>query len=242
MKKVVLNLKMNMALEEIKKYETEMSKVCNHNPEVIICPSYPFLHLFISPNYLLGSQDVSQFIEGGYTGEVSAKQVASTGAKYTIINHSERKKVSNVSDEIILSKVRNALSANLKIILCVGETYEEKRSGRTTNILLNKIVRLFNQLNRDDLKNIIIAYEPEWAIGSGIAADDREVNELTGILKQEIFRNYDKDMEILYGGSVNSYNITNLITMVNIDGFLLGKSSIDLKEINDIILMCKEKY
>lgn len=242
MKKVVLNLKMNMTLIEIKSYEEEISKICNHNPEVIICPSYPFLHLFSNPSYLLGAQDVSQFIDGGYTGEVSARQVASIGAKYTIINHSERKKVSNVSDDIILSKIRNALSANLKVILCIGETYEEKRSGRTKNILINKIIRIFNQLNREDLKSIIIAYEPEWAIGSGIPANDYETNELSGYLKQEIFRNYDKDIEVLYGGSINSYNITNLINMVNVDGFLLGKSSIDLKEVNDILLMCKEKY
>jgi triosephosphate isomerase len=242
MKKVVLNLKMNMTLEEIKSYEIEISKICNHNPEVIICPSYPFLHLFTNTNYFLGSQDVSQFIEGGYTGEVSARQVASIGAKYTIINHSERKKVANVSDDIILSKIRNALNANLKVVLCVGETYEEKRSGRTNNILINKIIRIFNQLNREDIKNIIVAYEPEWAIGSGIPAGPQEINELSGIIKQEVFRNFNKEIEVLYGGSVNSYNITNLVNMFNIDGFLLGKASVDLKEVNDILLMCKEKY
>lgn len=242
MKKVILNLKMNMILEEIKNYEIEITKICNHNPEVIICPSYPFLNIFNSEKYILGAQDVSQFIEGDYTGEVSAKQLVSLGVKYVIVNHSERKKVANVNDDVILSKVRNALNAGLKVILCLGETSEEKRSGRTNYILTTKILKLFDQLNRDNLKNIIIAYEPEWAIGSNMMVNDRDVDILAGELKKEIFRNYDKDIEVLYGGSINSYNITNLSTMLNIDGFLLGKSSADLKEINDILLMCKEKY
>lgn len=242
MKKIVLNLKMNMSLNDIKNYEVEISKICNHNPEVIICPSYPFLHLFSSSNYILGAQDVSQFIDGDYTGEVSAKQLSSIGVKYTIINHSERKKTSIINDDVILSKIKNAINSGLKVILCIGETFEEKRSGRTNMILSNKILKLFDQLNRDYLKNIVIAYEPEWAVGSNMMVNNNEVNNLVKELKTEIFKIYGKDMEILYGGSINSYNITNLITMVNIDGFLLGKSSSDIKEINDILLMCKEKY
>lgn len=242
MKTVVLNLKMNLTLDEITKYETEILSLCNHNPEIIICPSYPFLSLFKSPNYFLGAQDVSQFIEGSYTGEVSAKQLASMSVKYVLVNHSERKKVSNITDDVILSKIRNALNNGLKVILCIGETLDERKRGETIKALKYRVIRLFNQLNRDDIKNIMLAYEPEWAIGTGVAANDKEINEIIGSLKQEIFRNYNKDIDILYGGSVNSYNITNLSTMVNVDGFLLGKASIDLKEINDIILMCKEKY
>ncbi len=242
MKKVVLNLKMNLVLEEAKEYELEVQKICNHNPEVIICPSYPFLYLFSNENYFLGAQDVSQFIEGEYTGEVSAKQIASIGAKYTIINHSERKKLINVNNDIVLSKIRNALNAGLEIILCIGETAEERKSGRVNIIIINKILRLFDQLSKENLKHIIIAYEPEWAVGNNMFINNSEINSLIGEIKKEIFRSYNKDMEVLYGGNINSYNITNLISMVNVDGFLLGKSSMDLKEIIDILLMCKEKY
>jgi triosephosphate isomerase len=241
-KKIVLNLKMHLNLEEMNKYQEEITKIANHNPEIIVAPSYPFLYLFNNPNYLLGAQDVSQFIEGSYTGEVSAKQLASMGVKYAIINHSERKKIAFPTDDIILSKIKNALNAGIKVILCIGETYEEKKINKTFPALRNRLIKIFNQINREDLKNIIIAYEPEWAIGTGISANSYEIDALAAELKKEIFRNYDKDMEILYGGSVNSYNITNLAKMVNVDGFLLGSASIDLKELNDILLMCIERY
>jgi len=242
MKKIVLNLKMHLTLEEMTKYQEEIAKVANHNPEIIVTPSYPFLYLFNNPNYFLGAQDVSQFIEGNYTGEVSAKQLASMGVKYVIVNHSERKKITVLTDDIILSKIKNALNAGIKVILCIGETYEEKKINKTYPALRSRLIKIFNQINRDDLKNIIIAYEPEWAIGTGVSANNYEIDDLAAELKKEIFRNYDKDMEILYGGSVNSYNITNLAKMVNVDGFLLGGASIDLKELNDILLMCIERY
>ncbi|HOP65788.1 MAG TPA: triose-phosphate isomerase [Bacilli bacterium] len=242
MKKVILNLKMNLVLEEIKKYEEEIALLCDHNPEVIICPSYPFLYLFKNPNYYLGAQDASQFIEGSYTGEVSAKQLASMGVKHVIINHSERKKIVALSNDVLLSKIKNILNNNMQVILCVSETIEERKSHKTVDVLLSKIVKLFNQLNREDIKKITIAYEPEWAIGTGTALNYLEVDEIAKVLKSEIFRMYEKYVDILYGGSVNSYNITNLSTTVNIDGFLIGKASLDMKEINDILSMCKEKY
>ncbi len=242
MKKVVLNLKMNMTKDSALNYEKELAKMCVHNPEVIVCPSFPFLYMFTSPNYLLGTQDVSEFIEGSYTGEVSARQVTSMGAKYTIINHAERKKIQNLTEEILLRKIKNAMDNGLKVILCYGDTLDERKSGKAKENIKNKIIKLFNRLNRDYLDNIIVAYEPEWAISSDITPTVKEIDEMADEIKKTVFRFYDKDIEVLYGGSINGYNITNLITAVNVDGFIIGPASLDFRQLHDILAMCKEKY
>ena len=242
MKKVVLNLKMNLTLQGMETYEQSLQKLCNHNPEVIVCPSNPFLYLFKNPNYLLGSQDVSEFIEGSYTGEVSAKQLASMGVKYTILNHNERNKVNALTDEVLLRKIKNAMDNKMQVLLCIGDTAEEHKSKQSLENIKKRLIKLFNRVNRDYLDNIIIVYEPLWAISSGLTPTIQEIDEMALMIKNTIFRNYDKDIEVFYGGSITGYNITNLITAVNIDGYVVGESSLDMRSLSDILAMTKEKY
>lgn len=217
-KLVVANLKMNMD------YEMTLEYVKQVNKNIVICPSYIFIPFFINKT-LVGAQNCSMYEKGSYTGEVSALHLKQLGVDYVIIGHSECRK--NDSDEIINQKIKMALKNHLKVILCIGENKDDNRE-----------LKLLKQLKEDlidvDLTNIIIAYEPIWAIGTNVIPTNQEIEMASKLIKDYIKNNYEKDVLVLYGGSVDLSNIDELKEVQNIDGFLVGRASTDYKQINAI--------
>ncbi len=164
---------------------------------------------------------------GSFTGSVNSKMLKSVGAKYIILGHSENRQ-SGDTDKLINMKIKSALKANLKIIFCIGETISEKRKKATKRVL-EKQIKLGLKSIRNK-KQILIAYEPVWSIGSGIIPKNKDLSETVNFIKRKF-----KNNKVLYGGSVNSKNIDQLKLVKNIDGYLIGGASQDTKKFIDII-------
>lgn len=241
MKKIVLNLKMNFDREEITKYENELQNIVTGNPEVIVCPPTCFLYKFASEKYALCAQNVSEYINGAYTGEVSAKQLYSMGVEYVLINHRERKLVELINEDTIFNKIRNVLQNNMNVILCIGETLADKKIKRTEYYIKSTLNKLFSKLNKEEIKKIIIAYEPEW-VKDNKSITNEEITNMISLIKNETKKITGYDIEVLYGGNINGFNIAFLNTIFNCNGFLIGDSSLNILEIGDILQMTKEKF
>lgn len=225
MKTVVANLKMNLIKEEILEYNTKISNYINQNINLIICPTSIFLPLFNS-KLNLGSQNVCLEEKGSFTGEVSAIQLTSLNVKYTLVGHSERRGNFNELDHDINKKIKVSLKNNIKVILCIGETKEEREENLTFNVIQREMINALTGIN--DISNIIIAYEPIWAIGTGLNADVNDIDEIAKFIRRFIKDEYQKSIDILYGGSVNNDNIDTIININSIDGVLIGGASTNI--------------
>ena len=226
------NWKMNMLPNEaIELIDKLAPMVKNSKDEVIIC--VPFVDLFYAllsaqeTNIHVGAQNVFYEDKGAYTGEVSAPMLKSINTEYVIIGHSERRKYFNETDEIVNKKVKKALEHDLKPIVCVGETLEEKEAGKTIDIITSQVEKALAGLKTADLNNIIVAYEPIWAIGTGKTATKEDAENSIKAIREKInsiFGTYD--VTILYGGSVKPENAKDLFSMPDIDGALVGGASL----------------
>ena len=222
---VVGNLKTNMDVEDVSRYLQVINKEVI-NPEVIICPTSIFIPYFLKQRYSVGLQNIFIDEDGPYTGEITPIQAVSMGIKYTLIGHSERRIHLNETDELINKKIIAAVKNNMYVILCVGETLEEKEMLKTDMVLRRQLVNALNGLTIDMLHNVTIAYEPVWSIGTnvvpGVKDIERTANYIRTIIHQT--RGY-KNMRVIYGGSVNEKNIKELNQIKNISGFLVGGAS-----------------
>lgn len=232
-KKVVANMKMNMTIHDIGDYLKKINPNVK-SKDVVICPTSIYIPYFLKQSYEVGIQNTYLYDEGAYTGEVSPKQAASMGVKYTIIGHSERRKYFLEDDLVINKKILEALKYDMKVILCIGETKEEKSLLRTERVLNKQITRALSDIN--DISNIIIAYEPIWAIGTSVIPTKEEIFKNVEYIKKVIFEKYQRDdIMVLYGGSVNEKNISDLCDIENISGFLVGGASNDADKFLKII-------
>ncbi len=236
MKYVIANLKSNQTKKEALEYSKKIKKIKNKNNQLIICPSFTNLFLFNDQNYNLGAQNISEYEKGAYTGEINGEQLQNLNCKYVIIGHSERRKYFNENNKILLNKITQALKNNLKIIFCIGESLEEYKANQTKEILQNQITSIFNSLDLKQLNNIIIAYEPIWAIGTGLIPSLKEIEENIYFIKKLNYQNYHLNLFVLYGGSVDENNINDLKTISNLDGYLIGGASLSLEKLKKIIL------
>ena len=230
-KLIVGNIKMNMQFGEIANYISIFKEINNKN--LVICPSYIYIPYFLNYSFKVGSQNVCASEDGGFTGEVSALQLASIGVKYSIVGHSERRIKFKETDIDINKKIKTCLKHKLKVILCIGETKEEYN-------LLKKDVIIKRQI-RDalvgvsELSNIIIAYEPVWAIGTNNVPDLNEIIKTIHYIKELVFELYNQNVKVLYGGSINEKNILALNKLEELDGFLIGSASINPNQFVEII-------
>ena len=200
--------------------------------KVIYCPPNtlirPMTKKLKNSKIEVGAQNCHEKLEyGAFTGSVNSKMLKSVGARYVIIGHSEVRKAGE-NNRLINLKIKNSLSSGLKVIFCIGETLKEKRKKLTKKVLNQQIVSGLKKIKKS--KNILIAYEPVWAIGTGIIPKKKELFETITFIKKKI-----KNLKVLYGGSVNSDNINQLKLIENIDGFLIGGASQDHKKFIDII-------
>lgn len=230
MKWIINNLKMNLTLPEIIEYEKEICKIATKN-KIVVCPSLPFLAYFKSSNYYLGSQNVSDLKEGPLTGEVSAKQLKSLNVEYVIVGHSERKEKLLESNSQIVNKIKQVLENDMTPIICVGERKEETLNRN--EVIKQELIEML--VNIKDVSNIIIAYEPIWAIGTGLLPDITEIKETVIFIKNFFIENYNQEVKVLYGGSVNSNNILDLNEIKELDGYLLGGTSLNIDKFREIV-------
>jgi triosephosphate isomerase len=176
-----------------------------------------------------GAQDVSEYGQGAYTGDVSAAMVAEFGARYAIVGHSERRQLHGETDAIVSAKARAALAAGLTPIGCVGETLAERERGETDAVVARQVDALTDALGGDTAR-IVVAYEPVWAIGTGRMASPAQAQAVHAMLRSRLVRAGAGDVAILYGGSVKANNASALFAMPDIDGALVGGASLDADE------------
>ena len=206
--------------------------------KIIYCPPYTLLRSFVQKfkhsNIKVGAQNCHQKSDfGSYTGSINAKMIKSLGCNYVILGHSENR-YQGETDKIINLKIKSAINENLKVIFCIGETLKEKRNNKTRTVLKKQILNGLQNISK--LKNIIIAYEPVWSIGSGKIPNSKELeNNIKFIKSLSIKRSKLKYTKVLYGGSVNIQNIKKLSKILSINGFLVGGASQKAKIFIDII-------
>ena len=223
---IALNHKSNFTKEEILKYLDNYKSLNTHNYEMILIPSVCYLPL-IPDSILYASQDVSSKEIGAYTGEVTAKVIKSLGATYTLINHSERITKMNENLDISKQKLIEAFSNDLIPIICIGDTLEEHKRGTYVEKIKKDMDYLLSDIDKS--KDFIIAYEPIFAIGTGIVPTNLDIEKVTTMLKET----YHK--KVLYGGSANENNIEELKQVKDIDGFLLGGISLKLPSLQEFL-------
>ena len=230
---IIANWKLNGSLAFVEKYlnNIRFDNIKNHQKCVVICPPFVFLNNFNSSNLLLGAQDCSSYSDGSYTGEISAKILKDIGCNFCIIGHSERRNFFNEKNESIYKKIINCIENKIIPILCVGESLVQKKENQTKEILITQIQENIPKISNN--KNTIIAYEPLWAIGSGLMPTLEEISEIHTFIKYSIPQS--NDYKILYGGSVNSSNCKEIINNEKVDGVLVGGASINIDEFNKII-------
>ncbi|MEM8533721.1 MAG: triose-phosphate isomerase [Chloroflexota bacterium] len=202
--------------------------------EVLICPPYTALHalgsLLQDTPIDLGAQDVYYEDQGAYTGAISPVMLRDVGCTYTIVGHSERRQVFGEGDELINKKLHAALGHSLRVILCVGETKEQRDGGMAEKIVTGQVQAGLAQVTAAQLANIVIAYEPVWAIGTGDTATPADAQSMHATIRQTLTSLYDdgqaQQMRIQYGGSVKPDNVDELMAQSDIDGALVGGASL----------------
>ncbi|MBN2709127.1 MAG: triose-phosphate isomerase [Calditrichaceae bacterium] len=210
---------------------------------IIICPPFTALsevHSVVKDsNVALGAQNVYWEKQGAFTGEISAGMIKSTGAVYAIIGHSERRQYFGETDETVNKRINAALEAGLKPIVCVGETLEEREKNITAQVVTRQIKGAFAGMSADAMKNIIIAYEPVWAIGTGKTATPDQAQEVHALIRQLISKEFGNavadNIVIQYGGSVKPDNAESLLGQKDIDGALVGGACLDADSFTAII-------
>ena len=244
-KKIVAgNWKMNNGLHETKLLINELKTEVNHcECDVMIAPSFVCLQtaidLLTNNDIEVVSQNVHQEKNGAYTGEVSAKMLTSIGIKTTIIGHSERREYFNETHEMLKHKVDTSLENSMKIIFCFGEQLKDRKTNNHSTIISNQISESLFHLNCSEWDNIILAYEPVWAIGTGETASSDQVQEMHSFIRNFIAQKYSAELaqnvSILYGGSVKPSNAKEIFSMEDVDGGLIGGASLNSKDFFSIV-------
>ena len=229
------NWKMNMLPNEAMQMINELAPLVKDTEnEVVLC--VPYIDLFYSllhtqdTNIKIGAQNMHFEPKGAYTGEVSGNMLKSIGVKYVIIGHSERRQYFNETDETVNKKIKAAFENDLIPIVCVGETLEERESGKAFDIITNQTQKALEGLTSEQVENTIIAYEPIWAIGTGKTATKEDANEACKKIREKIAEIYGQNVSngviIQYGGSMKPENAKELLDMSDIDGGLIGGASL----------------
>jgi triosephosphate isomerase len=238
------NWKMNLTLQEgidLAKSVNEMNEQVDGDVGAIVAP--PFIHLSAVSKVLTGvglsAQDCAAEAEGAFTGEVSAGMVRSAGAAYVIIGHSERRSIFGEDDALLNKKVRMALGNGLIPIFCCGEVLEERESGKLFEVIKTQIEVALFELDAAEMGQIIIAYEPVWAIGTGVVATPEQAQEMHAYIRQLVRERFGEaiadDLTILYGGSCKPSNARVLFANPDVDGGLIGGASLNAEDFIAII-------
>ncbi len=238
------NWKMNKTPNEAKALIEEMKPlVADADCDVVLC--VPFVDIYAAveaakgSNIKIGAENVHFKESGAYTGEVSADMLKEAGVEYVVIGHSERRTYFAETDQTVNLRTLAALKAGLKPIICVGETLEQRELGYTETLLKFQTKMALTNVPTEAMKDIIIAYEPVWAIGTGVTATDDQADEGNGFVRAAIEEKYGKDIAeattVQYGGSMNAGNAEGLLSKVNVDGGLIGGASLKAPDFATIV-------
>ena len=236
---------MNLTVEESVKLvsglKEEVSDVKDR--EILVCPSFTSLfsvnEIVSGSNIMLGSQNVCYEDKGAFTGEISASMLKEVGCSYAIVGHSERRHVFNEDSDMVNLRLKNGLKNGLKVILCVGETLDEREANETNDIIVEQIQVGLKDVSAEDMINVVIAYEPVWAIGTGKTASKEQAQEVHAMIREllkDIFNeNISSSTRILYGGSVKPDNVSELMSQEDIDGALVGGAALKVEDFSQIV-------
>lgn len=231
------NWKMNTTRQSGQALASALAENCpsaEAGVEVLVCPPFPYLTTVQATAdgsaVEVGAQDVYFESAGAFTGEVSVEMLADVGCRYVIIGHSERRHVLGETDEIINRKVKAAIAGGLQVVLCVGELLSEREAGQTEAVLDAQMAGGLADISEEDAKNVVIAYEPVWAIGTGVTATTEQAESAHLHLRNWVTNHYNaafsEQLRILYGGSVKPDNAEALMGQPNVDGALVGGASL----------------
>lgn len=247
-KLIVGNWKMNTTIPEGSLLLNRIIKELTNftYPEIVICPPSTHLYAFSKElekskgplNIELGAQNISEHEEGSFTGEISATMLRNI-AKYVIVGHSDRRRYNGESDTTEAKKIQIALRHYLKPILCVGENKQERSDGHAKQKVLDQLNTDLSHITNQEMKNIIIAYEPIWSIGSGNFAKPAQVEEMVWLIHNNLVEQFGKmagsKVRVLYGGSVNAENARSYLNINGVDGLLVGGASLNYKQFAAIV-------
>jgi len=216
--------------------------------DVALFPPFPYLQVVGRTlghhGFLLGAQDVYPRPNGAFTGEVSIDMLLDLNVKVVLVGHSERRHVIGEDDELVQAKVLAVVEAGLGVVLCVGETLEQRQAGRTRHVTVHQLMSGLRGVTRDRMRQVTIAYEPVWAIGTGQVASPEDAAEVHRVLRAAITDLYDEDVSgsvrLQYGGSVKAKDAPGLFAQPEIDGGLIGGASLDPEQFRDIVRAAAE--
>ena len=242
----VANWKMNFNTLDAIKFIDDLIKnnLQNSKTKIILCPSFVSLKEVrekISDYMIeLGAQNIHHSDKGAFTGEISANMLKEIECEWVILGHSERRQYFNEEDIILNDKLNIAIKSGLKPILCIGENRDQRNNNETFAILKRQLDMALNKINVLD-KEILIAYEPVWAIGAGTPATVATIKETVDWVKEYLLQKLSINIPILYGGSVSKTNCAEIVQLDNVDGFLIGTSSLDVSEFYNIYSIMNER-
>jgi len=233
---IAANWKMNHTCVELEKFFREFN--AGYTPRegvtAVVAPPAPYLFMAVELGKPAGVRIAAQNMycepKGAFTGEISAQMIRDTGCRFVIIGHSERRHIFGETDELIARKVSAALAAKLKPIFCIGELLKERQAGRTEAVVTTQVSAVFSALSPEQMLEVVVAYEPVWAIGSGVTATPAQAEEVHRLVRGMIAASFGDEVAqrvtIQYGGSVKPDNIDELMASPNIDGALVGGASL----------------
>ena len=244
------NFKMNKTDAEVEEYfKVLVPAVEGKETKIIVGVPFTSLKTAVEKtkksNIMIAAQNMNENEKGAYTGEVSADMIANLGVDAVIIGHSERRSIYNETDEVINKKILRALKSGLVCVFCIGETMYERKNQLTEQVLQKQITEGLKSIYANELKNIIIAYEPVWAIGTGVTAMDVEIIETLKVVRNVLTSMYDEEIAsevmVTYGGSVNENNCKEIAKLEGVDGALVGGASLVPEKFLKIIEAFKPK-
>jgi triosephosphate isomerase len=227
------NWKMNLDKEKALGLFNSLNREVVEGVEIIIAPASIYLSSFSENNPIikLSAQNVSQNSNGAFTGEISSSMLSSLNISYCLVGHSERRTYQNESDELIFEKTKSLLDKGLKPIFCCGEILDDRKNNNAFYVVNKQLHSILNKLNKDQILNVVIAYEPVWAIGTGITASAEDAQEMHQYIRSLLSEKFGEDISskisILYGGSCKPDNAKELFSQNDIDGGLIGGASLD---------------
>ena len=239
------NWKMNFTPSEATAFINEIKPLVEgkNNCDIIFCAPFVTIGAAMEAakgsNIKIGAQNVHFEEKGAFTGEISAKMLKEIGVEYVIIGHSERRQYFGETDHTVNLRTKAALNAGLKVLLCLGEVKEERLAGITNEVVGMQTKLDLEGISADELKNVIIAYEPVWAIGTGLTATPEQADETCGVIRDVVAELYGREVAeeliIQYGGSMNDKNAAELLSKQNVDGSLIGGASLVAEKFNAIV-------
>ena len=243
-KKIVAgNWKMNMTLDESIELSNALINIKKPNVDVLIAPSFTNIYTlkkhFDSHQIDVIAQNVNQNSKGAFTGEISVEMLKSIGVNYVIIGHSERRSLFGETDQILFEKVNYATNNDMNVIFCIGEELQQRQNGNYFDVIQKQLEMGVLSLSTEQIKKVTLAYEPVWAIGTGVTANPDQIQEIHQFIRNLIHQSFDEtisnSIRILYGGSVKPTNAVEIFNLPDVDGGLIGGASLKFADFHSIV-------